>query len=41
MSTITCHDWDQFMLAIESCVSRGLIFKADATLLQITLTGAF
>jgi len=39
--TINCADLDQFTGIIASLVQRGIGFKADASSLLITLTGAY
>ncbi len=41
MSTITCPDMEAFLAVCSGLAREGIIFKADALLLQITLTGGF
>lgn len=41
MSTIICRDMADFIAVCAGLAREGVIFKADATLLCVTLTGGF
>lgn len=41
MSTITCRTMDEFVAVIAGLAREGIIFKAEADALTITLTGGF
>lgn len=41
MSVITCNDMADFIATIAGLVREGLVFNANASTLEITLTGGF